>query len=86
VLACVCVHRGFPAIAQRYYRVWLHSGAVIDVAGVEGKVTITGVNHETGELAGDVLSGDGKAVLRRVLLSPGDNSFDFLRGMVTRKS
>jgi hypothetical protein len=44
------------------------------------------VNHETGELAGDVLSGDGKAVLRRVLLSPGDNSFDFLRGMVTRKS
>lgn len=72
---------GFASVADKYYNRWLHTDAVIHVNDVEGLVRVTGVDNKTGELLGIQLN-DGSPIS----LSPGDNSFDILKGMVSRKS
>jgi biotin-(acetyl-CoA carboxylase) ligase len=67
-------------VSKVYYSRWLHTGREIRVADSGKAAIVQGIHEETGEL----LAEDPET--REVIaLSPGDNSFDILTGMVSRK-
>mgnify|MGYP006145324481 FL=1 len=73
---------GFSSFEDEYYARWLHSGQSV-VVEPHGRATISGISHTTGALiAAASRPGGGDETLE---LFPDGNSFDFMRGLVSKK-
>jgi biotin--protein ligase len=71
---------GFASFERAYYARWLHGGQRVTVEP-HGAATIAGIAPTTGALL--ATSAESGAQLE---LFPDGNSFDFMRGLVSKKT
>lgn len=72
-------------IREEYYNMWLHAGQEVTLEEEGGvKAVVRGVTGDWGFLDVEVVEGREKG--KRVELMPDGNSFDFMSGLVRRKT
>ncbi|TPX69617.1 hypothetical protein SpCBS45565_g02331 [Spizellomyces sp. 'palustris'] len=76
----------FEPFLERYYSAWLHSNQLVTLGSLGHALgRITGID-KSGLLRAVVIEGeDGVTVGQECLLQPDGNSFDMMRGLITRK-
>ncbi|CAB4422288.1 unnamed protein product [Rhizophagus irregularis] len=75
---------GFEPFLDIYYERWLHTDQVVNLETHDNqKAHIIGIN-EFGYLKASTIS-DGVNLEEIITLEPGGNSFDMMKGMITRK-
>ncbi|KAI8591198.1 biotin-protein ligase [Geranomyces variabilis] len=77
--------KSFRPFLARYYAAWLHTNQIVtlhDAGGV--KARIVGIDDEFGLLRAVTIEEDGGVGVEHAL-QPDGNSFDMMRGMISRK-
>ncbi|CAZ80073.1 unnamed protein product [Tuber melanosporum] len=78
---------GFAPFEDLYYKHWLHSGQVVRLEMEGGrKARIRGITTDYGLLTADELDESGRVTGRSFTLQSDNNSFDFFRGLLRRKT
>ncbi|RPA96445.1 class II aaRS and biotin synthetase [Choiromyces venosus 120613-1] len=78
---------GFAPFEELYYRHWLHSGQIVRLEMEGGrKARIRGITPDYGLLTADELDESDRLTGRSFTLQSDNNSFDFFKGLLRRKT
>ncbi|KAI2608034.1 biotin-protein ligase [Hypoxylon sp. NC1633] len=82
------VRRGFTRdMEEAYYSHWLHGRQIVNLETQGGaKARIVGITRDWGMLRAEELGSDGRPTGKEWALQSDENSFDFFRGLVKRKT
>ncbi|KKA27259.1 hypothetical protein TD95_004097 [Thielaviopsis punctulata] len=82
------LREGFsPDLEARYYRYWLHTGQKVTLEAEGGvKARVLGVTRDWGLLKAEELGYDGRGTGKIWSLQSDENSFDFWKGLIKRKT
>ncbi|PKS10986.1 hypothetical protein jhhlp_002745, partial [Lomentospora prolificans] len=74
-------------LETRYYQHWLHSGQKVTLEAEGGvRARVLGITRDWGMLRAEELDGEGKATGKVWALQSDENSFDYWKGLLKRKT
>ncbi|KAG6094788.1 hypothetical protein E4U30_003036 [Claviceps sp. LM220 group G6] len=75
------------ALERRYYRHWLHTGQAVSLEAEGGvRARVLGITRDWGMLKVEEMDREGRGTGKIWALQSDENSFDFWRGLVRRKT
>ncbi|KAG6168189.1 hypothetical protein E4U51_002460 [Claviceps purpurea] len=75
------------ALERRYYRHWLHTGQAVSLEAEGGvRARVLGITRDWGMLKVEEMDREGRGTGKMWALQSDENSFDFWRGLVRRKT
>lgn len=75
------------ALERRYYRHWLHTGQAVSLEAEGGvRARVLGITRDWGMLKVEEMDREGGGTGKIWALQSDENSFDFWRGLVRRKT
>ncbi|KAK7424715.1 biotin holocarboxylase synthetase [Neonectria punicea] len=82
------LHEGFSSdLEARYYRHWLHTGQAVTLEAEAGvKARVLGITRDWGMLRVEEVDSSGRGTGRLWTLQSDENSFDYWKGLVRKKT